>query len=54
MSLALRTAGFIDDRLNEGSIEKQCASRMDRLRGRLRREKETRARRADNQEVGLF
>jgi choline dehydrogenase-like flavoprotein len=54
MSLALRTAGFIDDCLNEASTPKQSASRMDRLRARLRREKETRARRADNQEVGLL
>ena len=35
MALAMRTAGFIDDRLCEGSFEKQCASRLERLRGRL-------------------
>lgn len=41
MALAMRTAGFIDERLAEGYVEKQSASRLDRLRGRLRREKES-------------
>ena len=45
MALAMRTAGFIDDRLGEGSFEKQSVGRMERLRGRLRAEKESIARR---------
>ena len=54
MSLALRSAGFIDDRLGETSIEKQAATRLNRLRSRLRREKESMAQRDHDQEVGLF
>lgn len=41
MALAVRAAGFIDDRLSEGSIDTRNASRLDRLRNRLRREKES-------------
>jgi len=43
MALAMRIAGFIDDRLNEGSFDLQRASHMERLRSRLRREKESAA-----------
>lgn len=45
MALSMRTAGFIDDRLCEGSFDRQCASRIERLKGRLRAEKESIARR---------
>jgi hypothetical protein len=41
MALAMRIAGFIDDRLNEGSFDLQRAGRLERLRARLRREKES-------------
>jgi hypothetical protein len=45
MALAMRTAGFIDDRLGEGSFEGKRSSRLERLRARLRAEKESAARR---------
>ncbi len=50
MALAMRTAGFIDDCLSEGSFEKKSASRLDRLRGRLRVEKESIARRLSGED----
>jgi len=50
MALAMRTAGFIDDRLSEGSFEKQSAGRLERLRARLRREKESKAQRLSAEE----
>jgi len=53
MALALRTAGFIDDRLNEGSFEKQSAGRLERLRGRLRAEKESIARRLSGETTSV-
>lgn len=45
MALSLRTAGFIDERLNEGAFERAAATRIARLRERLRTEKESIARR---------
>jgi hypothetical protein len=53
MALAMRTAGFIDDRLDEVPLEKQRASRLERLRGRLRAEKESRARRWSGDSMAL-
>jgi choline dehydrogenase-like flavoprotein len=49
MALAMRTAGFIDDRLSEGTFEKQRARRLERLRGRLRGEKESIAKRLEGE-----
>ena len=51
MALALRTAGFIDDRLSEGSFDRQQAGRLDRLRERLRAEKESIARRLSGEPI---
>jgi hypothetical protein len=39
--LAIRTAGFIDDKLCSRSIECEKPSRIERLRKRLRGEKKT-------------
>ncbi len=45
MALAIRIAGFIDERLSEGDFEPRRARRLERLRARLRREKESAAHR---------
>jgi hypothetical protein len=44
MALAIRTAGFIDERLGAGPFERQYAGRIERLKARLRGEKESMAR----------
>jgi hypothetical protein len=41
MAVAIRTAGFIDDKLCSRSIECEKPSRIERLRKRLRGEKKT-------------
>jgi hypothetical protein len=48
MALSVRTAGFIDDKLSRGTAAAEVATRLERWRERLRREKERLAHRLNS------